>query len=137
MAWLHAVPRPPADHPRAKTFDAAKALSRHAEQKKLGVDPPLPPCPLPHVIGWFTEIGLTGSNGMGAVPLSWSEIAAWQVNTRVVLSPWEARLIRALSSAYVTESRLAEQETHPPPWCGEVTEAGKAAEIAILDDVLG
>ena len=97
----------------------------------------MPPNPLPHLIGWFTEIGMTGSNGMGTTPLNWSEIAAWQTNTRVVLSPWEARLIRSLSLAYVAESRVAEEETCPPPWYGEATEAGKAAEIAILDAVLG
>lgn len=85
----------------------------------------------------LTEIGITGSNGMGTVPLSWAEIAAWQTNTKVALSPWEARMIRALSVAYVNESRPAEDETYPPPWFGGVSEAGKAAEIAILDAVLG
>lgn len=133
LAWLHAVPRPPADTPRAKTFDLTKALSRLAEQKKQGVDPSMPPCPLPHMIERLTEIGLTSSNGMGTVPLSWAEIAAWQTNTHIALSPWEARLIRALSAAYVAESRSAEEEGCPSPWA----EAGKAAEIAILDAVLG
>lgn len=80
---------------------------------------------------------MTGSNGMSATPLPWAEIAAWQANTGVRLSPWEARLMRALSIAYVHQSRISEDETCPSPWRGEVTEAEKAAEISILDAVLG
>lgn len=97
----------------------------------------MPPLPLPHIIERWTEIGMTGSNGMSATPLPWAEIAAWQANTGVRLSPWEARLMRALSIAYVHQSRISEDETCPSPWRGEVTEAEKAAEISILDAVLG
>lgn len=136
MAWLHATPRPPAESPRHKTFDLAKALSRLDQMKKTGISPQMPDSPMPHVIDRLTEIGLTGSNGMSATPLSWGEIAAWQTNTRIRLCPWEARLIRSLSAAYVAESRRAEEETCPPPWRGEVTEAEKAVELAILDAIL-
>ncbi|WP_082452791.1 hypothetical protein [Sphingomonas sp. Leaf208] len=97
----------------------------------------MPPLPLPHLIERWTEIGMTGSNGMSATPLSWTEIAAWQANTCIRLSPWEARIIRALSLAYVGQSRDSEEETCPSPWRGAVTEAEKAAEVAILDSVLG
>jgi hypothetical protein len=97
----------------------------------------MPPLPLPHMIERWSEIGLTGSNGMSATPLSWAEIAAWQTCTGIKLSPWESRLIRALSLAYVAQSRISEDETCPPPWRGEVTEAEKAAEVAVLDSVLG
>jgi len=97
----------------------------------------MPPLPLPHMIERWTEMGMTGSNGMSATPLNWAEIAAWQANTCVKLTPWESRLIRALSLAYVAQSRISEEETCPPPWTGAVTEAEKATEIAILDEVLG
>jgi hypothetical protein len=96
----------------------------------------MPDSLMPHIVDRLTEIGLTGSDGMSAKPLSWGEIAAWQTNTMIRLSPWEARLIRSLSAAYVAESRRAEDETCPPPWRGEVTEAEKVAEIAILDAIL-
>ncbi len=136
MAWLHATPRPPVESSRHKTFDLAKALTRFAQFKKDGITPQMPPNMMPHVIDRLTEIGLTGSNGMGAVPLPWAEIYAWQQNAHIRLSAWESKLIRSLSAAYVTESRLAEVETCPPPWRGEVTEAEKAAEVAILDAIL-
>lgn len=97
----------------------------------------MPPLPLPHLVGWWTEIGMTGSNGMAATPLSWTEIVAWQTSTCIRLSPWEARVIHALSQAYVGQSRISEDETCPPPWRGMVTEAEKATEVAILDAVLG
>ena len=97
----------------------------------------MPPLPLPHIIERWTEIGMVGSNGMASTPLSWSEISAWQANTFIRLSSWEARLIRALSQAYVAQARISEDETCPPPWRGMVTEAEKATEIAILDSVLG
>ncbi len=136
MAWLYATPRPPAESKRHEAFNLAKALTRYAQMKKDGFVPKMPPNPIPHIIDRLNEIGLTGSDGMSAVPLSWGEIQAWQQNTFVRLSSWEARLIRSLSTEYVAESRRAECETCPPPWLGEATEADKAAEIAILDAIL-
>lgn len=80
---------------------------------------------------------MTGSNGMSATVLSWAEITAWQTCTGVKLTPWETRIIRGLSLAYLAQSRLSESETCPPPWRGEVTQAEKDTEVAILDAVLG
>lgn len=137
LAWLNATPRPPAGSPRAKTFDLATAPSRIEQLRKDRIVPQMPPLPLPHVIERWTEIGMTSSNGMSATPLSWAEIAAWQANTCVRLSPWEARLIRALSQAYIAQSHISEDETCPPPWRGDVTEAEKQIEVDILDAVLG
>lgn len=97
----------------------------------------MPPLPLPHIVEWWTELGMVGSNGMSPTALSWQEIAAWQSGTSVSLSPWEARLIRALSTAYVHQSRISEDETCPPPWCGAVTDIEKGQEVALLDAVLG
>lgn len=52
----------------------------------------------------------------GAVPLSHAEIEAWQRNTGNELQPWEVRLLRALSAAYITAGRDAEKPNCPPPW---------------------
>jgi hypothetical protein len=134
---LNATPRPPAGTPRAAAFNLATAPSRLDTLKRDRIPVQMPPLPLPHLIERWTEIGMTGSNGMSATPLSWVEISAWQANTCIRLSPWEARIIRALSLAYVGQSRVSEEETCPSPWHGVVTEADKAAEVAILDSVLG
>lgn len=137
MAWLGAVPKPPAGSKRARRADSAPRLSRLEQLKRDGITPAMPPNPAPHIIGWLTEIGLVSAAGMGAGPIAWQEIVAWQVATGVVLPAWTARLIRRLSVAYVAMSRKAEDETCPPPWRAPVTERERAIEEARLRMVLG
>lgn len=137
MAWLGATPKPPAGSKRETIADEAPKLSRLDRLKKDGVTPPMPPNPAPHIVARLVEIGLTEANGMGASPLSWREIRAWQEATAVELPPWEARLIRHLSTAYLSESRRAESENCPPPWRAEVTQREREVEQARLEMVLG
>lgn len=113
------------------------SVSRIDALKAQKIIPPMPPNPAPHIVAWLVEIGLTEAAGMGAGPVSWATIAAWQSLTGVDLSPWEARLIRALSVAYVAESRSAESENCPPPWRAAVTIAERNTEVARLELVLG
>jgi hypothetical protein len=105
--------------------------------KKDGIRPQMPPNPAPHIIARFIEMGMTQSNGMGATPLSWSEISAWCDRTMINLPPWESRLMRELSSAYLAEGRVAESETCPPPWRGIVTQRERDVSEANLDRLLG
>lgn len=121
----------------AANATAAPRLSRLDDWKRQKIEPPMPPNPAPHITGWLTEIGLVEAGAGGAIPLSWSEIYAWQCDVHVRLAPWEARLIRSLSAAYVTESRLAESENCPPPWRAEVTQRVIDTEQARLEAVLG
>ena len=97
----------------------------------------MPHNPAPHITDRLTELGLVGSNGMGAVPLSWAEIASWRQLTGVPIEPWEARLLRRLSAAYLAESRAAESETSPPPWRIVITRRQREIEEADLRDLLG
>ncbi|WP_066723580.1 phage tail assembly chaperone [Sphingomonas pituitosa] len=99
--------------------------------------PMMPPNPMPHIINWLVEIGLSEAAGMGVGPISWREINEWQRATCVTLSPWEARLIKTLSTTYVVEGKRAESENCPPPWRSEVTEAEKKAEVSSLAAVFG
>ena len=137
MAWLHAVPKPPAGTRRAKLADHSPKISRLDQLKKDGITPQMPPNPLPHIIARLIEIGITETTGMGAAPLSWREIAEWQRNTGVPLAPWEAKLIRQLSLAYMAESRRAEEETCAPPWRSEITPKEREVAEAKLRMVLG
>jgi hypothetical protein len=136
MAWLHATPKPPEGSKRAQRGQAAK-LSRLDQLKKDKVPAPMPPNPAPKIVERLVEIGITGSNGMGATPLSWAEIGEWQRLTCVPLPPWEARLLRQLSLAYLSESRRAESENCPPPWRAEITQREIEAAEAALRMVLG
>lgn len=99
--------------------------------------PPMPANPAPHFTDWLVEMGLSEAAGMGATPLTWKEIAAWCERTCVDLLPWEARLMRRLSADYLAESRRAEAAACPPPWLAPATEATIAAEMRVLDAVLG
>lgn len=105
--------------------------------KKDGIPIRMPPNPLPHFVAWFVEIGISESKGMGASPLSWREINEWQRATGVELSPWEAKLIRRLSTEYLAEGRKAESENHPAPWRAEVTKREREIEQQRLVRVLG
>lgn len=137
MAWLHAVPKPPEGSRRAQTAGQARRLSRLDQMKKDGIEPRMPPNPLPHLINWLIEIGITESTGTGPKPLSWREIRAWQSNVHVRLAPWEARLLRHLSVAYIAQGRKAESENCPAPWHTEVTQREREIEEEVLRAVLG
>ncbi len=137
MAWLHATPKPDPRSKRAAAEHQPPAISRLEWYKKKKIPPPMPPNPMPHIIARLVEIGLTESNGMGSSPLSWQEINAWCDRTLIDLCPWEARLIRALSVAYVAEKAKSESETHPAPWHSAVTQREIDADEAELDTVLG
>jgi hypothetical protein len=137
MAWLHAVPKPPEGSKRAKLKGQAAEISRLDRLKRDGVKPSMPPNPLPHTILRLVEMGITEAAGMGAAPLSWITIDAWQRTTGVELAAWEARLIRKLSIEYLGESRRAESETCPPPWRSEVSQQERDAEDATLRSILG
>jgi hypothetical protein len=134
MAWLHTTPKPPEGTVRAKH---AARISRYDQAKRDGIEPPMPPNPMPHLIGHLIEAGITQSTGMDRTPLSWCEIEAWQRTTHARLSVWEVRLLRKLSLAYVSEGRRAEDENCPAPWRGEVTQAERVATEAALRRVLG
>ena len=137
MAWLNATPKPPPGSQRAKAAEKSKPLSRRDQMKKDGITPQMPPNPMPHLISFFIEIGMTESTGMGPSPLSWREINEWQHATRVRLAPWEARLIRSLSLAYVAETGKAESENYPSPIRTEVTAREREVEEANLRNLLG
>lgn len=71
---------------------------------------------------------------MGRAPLPHSEIAAWQANTGVELSAWEACTLRNLSQEYVVAAQAAEDPDCKPPWA-DATEV-KALQLADLESRL-
>jgi hypothetical protein len=137
LAWLNAVPKPPEGSKRARAGAQAATRTRAEQMKRDGLRAEMPPNPAPHLIDRLIEIGLTEAAGMGAAPLSWREIDAWQRMTAVPLAPWEARLMRRLSNDYLAESRRAEDETCPPPWRSGPSKSEIASEDARLRMVLG
>lgn len=133
------MPKPAEGTKRAKMSDTAASptLSRMADLKAKKIPVQMPPSPAYHLVEYFIEMGMSEAAGMGMVPLSWREINAWCDRTRVDLAPWEARLIRRLSTEYLAESRRAESENCPPPWRAEVTRRELDVEQAQLEMLLG
>jgi hypothetical protein len=137
MAWLNATPKPPEGSKRAQEKDQLPRLSRADQMKMDGVDAVMPPNPAPHILGNLLEIGLTEVAGMGAGPISWQSISAWQQVMGRRLPRWEARLLRKLSVEYLAEGRRAESENCPPPWRVPISQREKEIEVSRLRLLLG
>ena len=114
-AWLNACPR------GAGRADEGKQprLSRLQQLKGDNGDdfePDMPPLDIHYLRDYLFEIGPLQTGGMGPAPLSNAEIHAWQDNTGIVLTPWEARMIRRLSMDYLQQYHEADDPTCPAPW---------------------
>lgn len=110
MAYLHAAPR---------VAKGGRGRSRLAQLRDQGATHvPMPPVPAEAraLLDAFLEVGPVGYGAMGAVPLSFGEIEAWQHATGVKLLPWEARLFRKLSVDFVGETARAEMPDAVAPW---------------------
>lgn len=140
MAWLNAVPKPAPGTKRADRAaepGAPPPVSRMDRYRADRVAPAMPPNPAPHIITRLVEIGLSEAADMGAVPLSWGTINEWQRATGVCLAPWEARLLRRLSTEYLAEGRRAESENCPSPWRAPVSQAERDADEARVLEMFG
>lgn len=115
-AWLGAVP----EAKEGARADSAE-LSRREQVERDGGEIETPPFDQgDYLIGYLYEVGPTVATGMGAGPVTFAEIAAWQASRGFELEPWEARLLRRLSIDYLAESHRATKRDCPPPWGGSV-----------------
>lgn len=132
LAWLGAVPRDtsadqPPDHQvlrgkQPKPAPKPKPKSRQEQMEADGVLIELPPNPAPFIIERLMEVGPAMGGGMERAPITFTEIENWQASIRSRLMPWESRILRRLSVAFVAESHRAEEPECPPPWTDEVEE---------------
>lgn len=72
-----------------------------------------------YLVHFLYEIGPTLPAGMGAGPITNSELRDWQINVGIDLQPWEARCICRLSREYLMESHKATAHDRPSPWRAE------------------
>lgn len=79
---------------------------------------PLPdvPASLVYMITAFRGAGMVSANGMGIVPLPWSEIVAYGQATRRITEAWEAETLRAMSCAYLNGQTIGKNPLGIPPW---------------------
>lgn len=68
------------------------------------------------------------SDGMAITAVSWSEVKAWMQITGTRITPWAARTIREMSTAYANEHREASDNTsRPAPYGGPMTDERRQA----------
>lgn len=94
-----------------------KQLSRADDIEARGGVPLMPD--LGHEVYLWVHLsnaGLCMSGFNGAVPLTASELAAWQQGTKTYLSPWDFSTILALSRAYCSELVRAKNPDQLPPY---------------------
>lgn len=77
-----------------------------------------------------------GYGAMGAVPLSHSEIAAWQANTGTELAAWEAKALRRLSIDYVQASGQASAHDCPAFYIADPEAADRREVVAKQIDMI-
>lgn len=70
------------------------------------------------------------AGGMSGAPLGHSEIAAWQSNTGIELTAWEARTLRRLSCEYLSTSQDASEPDFPAPYVEQAATPEQRALIA-------
>ncbi|MFT0532271.1 hypothetical protein ACMHYJ_05460 [Castellaniella hirudinis] len=75
-----------------------------------------PPCDAGYLVTWLFDVGPVGFGGMGAVPLSYTEIEAWQRLKGIELSAWENHMLHDLSKVYLGMLEDAKQPSCPIPW---------------------
>ena len=96
-----------------------------------GEQPSYPPRPgFDNLIGWLFEVGPGMSGGMGAAPLSHSEIKAWMDTTGESLTAWEVRTLRRLSNDYLLAAQEAEKQNCKAPFdSNEIAKRQHAEEL--------
>ena len=121
VAWLNAVPKP--DKPAAPGLREFSRLEKLRADKKD--DAYLPNMPEPgaiHLVAHLWDAGPTMAGAMGAMPLTFTELAAWQAATGNDLAPWELRTLRRLSADYLNESKQAQDPQQPSPLQVQMTQ---------------
>lgn len=73
---------------------------------------------------------------MGCDAISWRTLREWQEQMGVSLEPWQARMLRQLSSVYLLESQKARKKGCPPPWSVESREDRRALVAEKVDRIL-
>lgn len=116
IAWLHAVPK---DEKKRSVSDATEPVSRLNQIRAAGNEPVIPDIPTPYLVEYLFEVGPTISTGMGPAIIGWRDLQAWQELVGIDLEPWEARLLRKLSSAYLSQSLKSEKPDCPAPYVSQ------------------
>ena len=123
-AWLATVPERAKNDtfegPRLSRLETLRIDSRkdsRKDRREEDYQPEMPPLDgAAYLLGYLFEVGPTMAAGMGAAPITHTELRAWMDLTGVRIAPWEVRTLRRLSHDYLVASREAEKINCRPPW---------------------
>lgn len=118
-----------------------RGKSRLASRSKKAGPPPMPPLPDGgrYLLDYLLEVGPATGTGMGAVPVSYQELQAWQEQTGLALWPWEVQTLRRLSREYVSETHAAASPAAKAPWVPDEETNRQAVDAgfrALLDGLI-
>lgn len=137
-AWLQTAPNHPDTKRKTPNAKPEKQMTRLERMEAQGQQPPLPPMGAAgHLAGYLFEVGPVGYGAMGPVPLSHSELAAWQANTGIELNAWEARALRRLSMDYLAASNAATAPDCPPFYTDKPVTEQRVAVSNAVRNILG
>jgi hypothetical protein len=137
-AWLQTAPKPPETKSKTSTPKPDKQMTRLERMEAQGQQPPLPPMGAAgHLVGYLFEVGPVGYGAMGPVPLSHTELAAWQANTGIALEAWEAKALRRLSMDYLAASNAAHEADCPPFYLEQPVQENRHAVSNAVRNILG
>lgn len=126
MAWLNAVP----DVPQPKNMPAREAKSRQQVLQDVGIEPEMPDLVWGrHLVDYLLEVGPVMAAGMGSAPITFTELANWQAQLGLRLSPWEVRTLRRLSLEYNSESQLATKPDREAPFASSDAARLRSAKL--------
>lgn len=69
-----------------------------------------------YLVGLLEDIGGVVQNGMGAVPITWTDLKSWADMSGITLTYWELSTLKHMSEAYATELFLATDPKKAPPY---------------------
>lgn len=133
-AWLTAVPDEGSSGQESPRAGRSKARPRSRLQRlrnQFGEEfqPEMPPLLCgEHMLDYLEQAGPTAGDSAIGHP----ELAAFQANTGIELTEWEASTLRLMSKALVAESHRATEADCLPPW-GDAREARVLKALATRD----
>lgn len=91
-------------------LERTKRAEKIAEYEAALFVPPLPR-PANYIWRMFTRLrSRKGSNGFGAGPLEWPDIAAFCALARISFTPWELEIVELLDDLFVAAHSKAREE---------------------------
>ena len=85
-----------------------------------------------YIVSCWHTLGLNSNYGMGAFPLTWSEISAFSSSQALRLSQWECEQLIMMSREYCSFINKSKERHYPSPWDHEDYNALEANRARVI-----